>query len=294
MGTNGTRTYSFDHGGHLSGVTAGANQVDFYFDASGRLDHLERHGAAAVAFTYDGRGFLSLASGAASRAGKKASPRQTSIFSDGFETGDTSRWSCTQDGSGSTCEYPSLAATYTSDGLLRALQNETRNHHVLYFAGRPLATFEQDVATNTWTYLSTDHLGTPVLATTDTGAEAWSGGFEPFGEDWRAGTATGASESGIFLRFPGQWHDPLWGDAGLGAEVYYNVHRWYEWQVGRYSRLDPIRSTPGLAGAGAWRSPYSYGLSSPLVLTDPLGLIECEGEWVPYSWWRLARSSHHG
>jgi hypothetical protein len=34
------------------------------------------------------------------------------------------------------------------------------------------------------TFLTVDHLETPILATTDTGTTTWSGGFEPFGEDY--------------------------------------------------------------------------------------------------------------
>ena len=39
-----------------------------------------------------------------------------------------------------------------------------------------------------------------LVATADTGALVWQGGFEPFGADWN-----GAKAAGVFLRFPGQW-----------------------------------------------------------------------------------------
>jgi len=46
-------------------------------------------------------------------------------------------------------------------------------------------------------YITTDHLGTTLAATPDTGTLACQGGFEPLGADWnRAGAA------GVFLRFP--------------------------------------------------------------------------------------------
>ncbi len=107
---------------------------------------------------------------------------------------------------------------------------------VLYFAGRPVAT----LAAGVLTYLTTDHLGTPVFATDAAGAEVWQGGFEPFGRDWQAGSAGGASENGVFLRLPGQWVDPSWEDATLGVGLSFNVNRWYEPQTGRYSQPDPL------------------------------------------------------
>jgi hypothetical protein len=47
-------------------------------------------------------------------------------------------------------------------------------------------------------YLSVDHLGTPILETTSGGVSLWGGGFEPFGKDWN-----GAQTAGEFLRFRG-------------------------------------------------------------------------------------------
>lgn len=102
----------------------------------------------------------------------------------------------------------------------------------------------------------------------------WRGGFEPFG---RAYTVPSAQESGIFLRFPGQWFDEAWEESSLGAAVYYNVHRWYENQTGRHTRVDPL----GL-GFGGSKNLYLYGRSNPLRFTDPMGLFEidpnCDGK----------------
>ena len=75
--------------------------------------------------------------------------------------------------------------------------------HIFTFAGRPVAQLTIDGMISTWTYLTTDHLGTPVLATDSLGGLLWRGGFEPFGRDWQAGTPAGAQEKGIFLRFLG-------------------------------------------------------------------------------------------
>ena len=52
----------------------------------------------------------------------------------------------------------------------------------------------------------------------------------------------------------------------MGAEVFYNVHRWYSLATGRYTTVDPVRRTeldPHL---------YAYVNSNPLRFLDPLGL----------------------
>ncbi len=113
----------------------------------------------------------------------------------------------------------------------------TQDTSIFYFAGRPLATYEKfSSGTNRLLYLTTDHLGTPALATGSTGSLIWRGGFEPFGADYAA-----AQDFGVFLRFPGQWSDNLWsGLASKHGELYYNVNRWYDTVTGRYTAVDPL------------------------------------------------------
>lgn len=108
-----------------------------------------------------------------------------------------------------------------------------------------------------WTYLTTDHLGTPVLASNRSARALWQGGFEPFGDGWN-----GAEEKGIFLRFPGQWVDASW-EGGTA----YNVFRWYEEGTGRYTRPDPIAWNRGFRF-------YRYAHSAPLRWIDSWGLSE--------------------
>src|SRR6185369_11615643 len=115
--------------------------------------------------------------------------------------------------------------------------------YVFYFANRPVALYDKRVTTppggspasaSALTYLTTDHLSTPVLATDAAGATVWQGGFEPFGADWN-----GAQSAGVFLRFPGQWVDPAWENSKLKSGLHYNLRRWYEPGTGRYSQPDP-------------------------------------------------------
>jgi RHS repeat-associated protein len=236
LAVTGTRDYTWGPAGHLEEVAAGANVLDFGADAEGRLSGVDRTAAAAAAsFSYDGRSFLQTA----------------------------------QETAGGTSSVDPL---YDSAGLAHALRRHpspTDPEEIVvfvYLAGRPVAQLAIDGAgAETWTYLSTDHLGTPLLATADTGTVVWEGGFEPFGRDYQAGTPAGALESQVYLRLPGQWQDTSWQDASSGAGIYYNVHRWYAPGTGTYTRPDPAR----LLGI----SDYVYALGDPISISDSSGLL---------------------
>jgi RHS repeat-associated protein len=231
LGIGGSREYSWGLAGHLEDVSAGGNLVDFDSDEDGRLTLIDRPVATATtAFLYDGRSYLRRA-------------EQTA---------------------GGTA---SVEPTYDTSGLLHALTAKTSSTATagttihLYLAGRPVAQLHTDGTTETWTYLTTDHLGTPLLATDGEGEVVWEGGFEPFGNDYQAGTAAGASDNGIFLRLPGQWDDGTWDEASSGAGVYYNVHRWYEEGTGRYTRPDPFHDQ-------AASNAFDFSYQNPLMFVD--------------------------
>jgi RHS repeat-associated protein len=234
LGIGGTRDYTWGAAGHLEEVAAGANVLDFGADAEGRLAGVTRTTAGdTAAFAYDGRSFLS-------RAEETA--------------GGTS----------------SVEPLYDSSGLVHALHRRPAPADpeelvvFFYLAGRPVSQVAIDGAgVETWTYLTTDHLGTPLLATGDASVITWEGGFEPFGRDYLDGTLSGALERDIHLRLPGQWDDTTWQDATSGAAVHYNVHRWYQPAVAYYSRPDPARAST---------QPYLYASQRPSALRDPLGL----------------------
>ncbi len=251
LGVGGTRDYTYGPAGHLEEVASGANVIDFTPDEAGRLRGLDRLGNT-VTNTYDGRSFLE----------KVEKPL----------------------GGG---DFRTTEPVYSSEGLLHALTRKANAaatpEQVSYFAfsGRPVAQLEQVGATSTWTFLTADHLGTPFVATDLSGDETWLGPFEPFGRDTLAGSAFGATESGIYLRFPGQWDDGTWAEASSGAELSYNVHRWYERGTGRYGRVDPlagdIADRARFLGLVPYHS-FAYVDSNPLIRLDPFGLevLLCE------------------
>ncbi len=249
-------SYFYDAIGDLTTVAGSADKTRYSYDAARRLSRMTRDVVdEPPVFTdvrYDGRSYLDRATMRRFSAAGASEPR--------VET----------------------TATYSSDGLLHhrgsvehpdpAAPRETpitaENVVILYFAGRPVAQVVlrpgEGAAVN---YLTTDHLGTPVLATDGAGAQVWSGGFEPFGIDWN-----GAAEAGVFLRFPGQWVDRGWQAGGSEDSLFYNVHRWYQPELGRYGRVDPIKQ---LAGTNNWLyepNVYAYVNNNPLQLVDSLGL----------------------
>ncbi|MCH9648165.1 MAG: hypothetical protein K0U98_08000 [Deltaproteobacteria bacterium] len=265
----GTRTYQYDNAGNQTGeIDPQQGTLTLTYDEAGRLSSLPSNpgstsgsggpmgggpgpmsggpggggivlSAPRVELTYDGRSFLSSALVPSTHLPQP------------------------QDG---------VEATYTSNGLFLQRRDilatdpalSVKDQAVLYFAGRPIAIFERNpfaiADPGTLIYLTTDHLGTPVLATNSAGQEIWSGGFEPFGQDF-----AGAEAAGIFLRFPGQWNSDTWLQTSPEGGIYYNVHRWYAPGSGRYSKVDPL----GLEGD---INPFAYAASNGIVFSDPLGL----------------------
>ncbi len=301
LGSGGARDYSFGPAGHLDAVSSPGNQVFFTHDATGQLSRLERPSAgASTNLLFDGRGYLSLSTGelppallvqhgeapedAAADLVTRGTPG-TPLFADGFEDGTVCAWTTTAGTvtpPPTACPKPQLltaAATYSSAGVLHHLHTDSpsggeRELFYLYFQGRPVAQLERVGDTDTYHWIATDHLGTPigfVERNSQTTFLRWHGGFEPFGADF-----SGASTAGVPLRLPGQWTDASWEQSSLGAEVYYNVHRWYEAGTGRYERADPL-------GLGGGINSIIYSWSRPTGFVDPLGLQTRQDGYIPDS-----------
>ncbi len=110
------------------------------------------------------------------------------------------------------------------------------------------------------TYLHTDHLNTPRKATNDQQTIVWQWNSDAFGIGLAKQDPDGDGKGAeINLRFAGQYYDH---ESGL----FYNYHRYYDPETGRYSQSDPIGLRGGI-------NTYAYVNSNPLVSTDPLGLF---------------------
>jgi RHS repeat-associated protein len=107
-------------------------------------------------------------------------------------------------------------------------------------------------------YLHTDHLNTPRLATNSEQEVVWRWDGDAFGVGEPDLDPDGdRREVDVPLRFPGQ----IASDGGL----FYNYHRYYEPETGRYFTPDPI----GLAGG---LNLYGYVNNNPVNFIDPEGL----------------------
>ena len=103
-------------------------------------------------------------------------------------------------------------------------------------------------------WLHTDHLGTPILATTEEGQTSWRAVSESFGA-----TLPIDQDIEMNLRFPGQYFDAETG-------THYNFHRDYRPNAGRYLQGDPI----GLEGGA---NVYVYVDNNSLLSIDNDGLV---------------------
>ncbi|PAT31039.1 RHS repeat-associated core domain-containing protein [Vandammella animalimorsus] len=104
-------------------------------------------------------------------------------------------------------------------------------------------------------YITTDHLGTPILATDKSGNKTWRSYSEAFGNTATESTA-GAQ---INLSFPGQYWNKETG-------LHQNYFRYYSLARGRYIQSDPLGIFGGL-------NTYEYASSDPLGYIDPTGEV---------------------
>nr|WP_267135226.1 RHS repeat-associated core domain-containing protein [Halomonas dongshanensis] len=103
----------------------------------------------------------------------------------------------------------------------------------------------------------TDAIGTPMQLIAANGDTHW----QALPDDWAA-VRNERGNTTQPIRFQGQWQDE---ESGL----YYNRHRYYDPQQGRYISQDPIR----LRGGG---NLYGY-VGNPTGVVDPLGLFAAIG-----------------
>lgn len=103
-------------------------------------------------------------------------------------------------------------------------------------------------------FFHSDQIGTPLRLSDERGQIIWQASTD----DWRAVTdQQGSTDQPI--RFQGQYHDEESG-------FYYNRHRYYLPDVGRYASQDPI----GFRGGP---NAYVYALNIPSAAYDPSGLF---------------------
>lgn len=132
---------------------------------------------------------------------------------------------------------------------------DTTKLDYIYLEGTPVATFVPNASTGTLSFLHTDRLGTPRLATSSTKAIGWNATIsDPFNAPNGVSGNTIAND----LRMPGQEFE-------ISTGFNHNGWRDYAPALGRYLESDPIGLTGGV-------NTYAYALGNPLVYFDPQGL----------------------
>ena len=118
-------------------------------------------------------------------------------------------------------------------------------------------------------HYSLDHLGTPRLLTDALGQVASKHTYFPYGEEATNPFGDNGKQDAEIHRFTGHERDLVDG-AGVMDDLDYMHARYYSGGVGRFLSVDPVRGDE--YRPQSWNL-YSYVSSSPVVSTDPTGLI---------------------
>ncbi len=273
-GVNGNKNYSYDgNGNRLSQTLAGSTDVDSYEYQTGS-NQLIKINATELARDAVGNVLLD---------GTRS-----------FSYNDRNQLE-------SISQTGSQIAAYEYDSANLRTRKSTQNASFLYaydIVGRQLLEYENGQASKTtiwvglqpvahiqyeingdikdFTYLTTDHLDTPRIGTNQDQTTVWQWQGDAFGE---AQPNEDANNDGNLItinhRYAGQHYD-------VETNLYYNWHRYYNPETGRYITSDPIGVDGGL-------NTFGYAGQNPLMYTDPQGLI------IPFiaaraAWWVAKRA----
>ena len=113
-------------------------------------------------------------------------------------------------------------------------------------------------ATETITWIHTDHLGSPIAGRNAAGETTWEQAYAPWGE--RQAVA-GVPQAPAGVGYTGHVHDEQVGLIYAGA-------RWYEPSIGRFISPDVVRYKDH---SGHSFNRYAYANNGPYIYTDPNG-----------------------
>lgn len=136
-------------------------------------------------------------------------------------------------------------------------ETEERQRDYIYLNGQLVARVSS-VASEGIQYVINDHLGAPMALVDSAKTIRWRAKWYPFGEIYDEFVSVTND-----VRFPGQLRDE---ESGL----YYNWHRYYSPELGRYYQADPM----GLRGGDY--NLYRYAIASPTRNVDLDGTFSFE------------------
>ncbi|MGO2166729.1 MAG: RHS repeat-associated core domain-containing protein [Pseudoalteromonas sp.] len=240
---------------HTQGDTPNVNYV--YADTEHRL--LAVNTQSPLLFTYDARG------NAISRGEMTLNYNDANRLESVTNNGSTTHYQYNYKGlrvqktvAGNNRYY-----FYDENGLLISEANSSGQitKEYIYLQGEPLAM----VKAGAIYYFHNSHLGAPQRLTDEYKQTVWQAQYNAFGTTQVNTQQAIAEQITNNIRFPGQYFD---AETGL----YYNWHRYYDPEIGRYLQSDPI----GLAGG---INTYGYVGGNPMMYIDPYGLFSMDPVW---------------
>ncbi|WP_018694558.1 RHS repeat-associated core domain-containing protein [Algicola sagamiensis] len=162
------------------------------------------------------------------------------------------------DGSFSQYFYGISGALLMEQNYDSAKQLQSTRYYV-WLGSLLIATVDKAGNTYTTTYIHSDHLSAPRIATNKDKTKIWSWASDAFGlGDANSDVDGDGTQFVLNIRFPGQYLDSETGN-------YYNYFRYYDPSTGRYITSDPIGLNGGL-------NTFAYVSGNPVSYVDPDGL----------------------
>ncbi|KRB08018.1 hypothetical protein ASD86_09475 [Lysobacter sp. Root690] len=241
----------------MTEVTNGATSTTSFYASD--TDRLMQWGG--VARTYDATGNTISNAGTALEWVYNAAGRMSEVKVNG-----TSVMTYRYSGNGERVQrQDSVAIDYTTYDTVGRFMGRydaagTPSQEVIWLGDAPIGL----VAGGKLLYVQADHLGTPRVIIDPVRQKAiwkWDLTGDVFGGSLPSQDPDLDGQVFVFdLRFPGQQFDAISG-------THYNIYRDYDPSTGRYLQSDPI----GLQGG---MNTYNYVSGSPMLWSDPLGLLQ--------------------